>query len=94
MIFVFNNNQVEARSESDGALGWLWIPPEGTPTGTMIATKNLLFVATAANTYAVDLASHKQVWSYALGGGRLAMSSQGALLISGASGKLVAINIK
>ena len=34
----------------------------------MIATKNLLLVSTAANTYAVDLASHSQVWSYPAGG--------------------------
>lgn len=93
-LYVFNNNQVEARSENDGTLSWVWIPPEGVPVGTMIVTRNLLFVSTAANTYAVDLSTHKQVWSHPLGGGRLALSSQGVLTIAGNSGKLAAITVK
>ena len=68
VVYVANSAQVEARKESDGSLQWSWAPPEGQPTGPMIATKNLLLVSTAANTYAVDLASHAQVWTYPAGG--------------------------
>jgi outer membrane protein assembly factor BamB len=93
MIYVVANNQVEAHNEDDGALAWLWIPPEGTPTGPMIATKNMLFVSTAARTYAVDLVSHRHVWSYAAGG-KLALSAQGVLLISQTKGKLTAITAR
>ena len=62
VIYAVNNGQVEARKESDGSLLWLWIPPEGTATGPVIATRNLLLVGTGANTYAIDIASQKQVW--------------------------------
>jgi len=67
VIYVVESGQVEARKESDGSLLWLWIPPEGTVTGPMIATKNLLLVSTGANTYAIDLASQRQVWGYPAG---------------------------
>jgi len=59
----------------------------------VLVTKNLLFVSTADATYAVDIASRKQVWSYPVGGA-LALSSQGILFIAQDQGKLVAIGVK
>jgi outer membrane protein assembly factor BamB len=59
----------------------------------MVATKNLLFVSTAANTYAVDLTSRRQMWSYPAGG-QLALSNQGILFIAQVTGKLTAIAVK
>ena len=56
-------------------------------------TKNLLLVSTAANTYAVDLTSHAQVWSYPAGG-HLTLSAQGILFIAQSSGKLTAISMR
>jgi len=93
VVYVVNNAQVEARRESDGSLLWSWVPPTGQPTGPMIATKNLLFVSTAANTYAVDLASHAAAWTYAAGG-QLALSAQGILFIAQSSGKLSAVAVR
>ena len=93
VVYVSNNGQVEARTESDGSLQWSWIPPDGPPVGPMIATKNLLLVSTAANTYAVDLASHTRVWTYPAGG-QLALSAQGILFIAQSSGKLSAISMR
>ncbi len=93
VVYVVNNAQVEARRESDGSLLWSWVPPEGQPTGPMIATKNLLLVSTTANTYAVDLASHSQVWTYPAGG-QLALSAQGILFIAQSSGKLSAVSVR
>jgi hypothetical protein len=93
VVYVVNGAQVEARRESDGSLQWSWVPPAGQPAGPMIATKNLLFVSTAANTYAVDLASHAPVWSYAAGGS-LTLSAQGILLIAQSSGKLSAVSVR
>jgi hypothetical protein len=57
----------------------------------MIATKNLLLVSTAANTYAVDLASHSQAWAYPAGG-HLTLSAQGILFIAQTSGRLTAVS--
>jgi hypothetical protein len=93
VVYVVNNGQVEARRESDGALQWIWVPPVGQPAGPMIATRNLLLVSTAANTYAVDLASHAQVWSYPAGGS-LALSAQGILFIAQSSGRLTAVSVR
>ena len=93
VVYVTNNAQVEARKESDGSLQWSWIPPAGQPVGPMIATKNLLLVSTAANTYAVDLASHAQVWAYPAGG-HLSLSAQGILFIAQSSGKLTAVSVR
>jgi len=93
VIYVINNNQIEARAENDGGLLWVWIAPDGTPTGNVIATKNILFVSTDATTYAVDLDTHKQVWSYPKGG-QLALSKQGLLLVSSQDGKVTAIAMR
>ncbi len=92
-VYVANNGQVEARKESDGTLLWLWIPPEGQATGPMIATKNMLLVSTAANTYAVDLTTRQQVWSYPAGG-QLTLSAQGILFIAQSSGRLTAVSVR
>lgn len=92
-VYVFNNRQLEVRAEADGALLWLWVPPEGAPTGTTIVTSNLIFVSTAANTYAIDLASHQVVWRYPAGG-YLALGQRGQLLIAQGNGKLTAIGVK
>ena len=93
VVYVANNGQVEARTENDGSLQWSWIAPDGPPVGPVIATKNLLLVSTAANTYAVDLASHAQAWSYPAGG-HLALSAQGILFIAQSSGRLSAISMR
>jgi outer membrane protein assembly factor BamB len=93
VVYVANGAQVEARKESDGSLQWSWAPPDGPPAGPMIATKNLLLVSTAANTYAVDLASHVQVWTYPAGGA-LALSAQGILFVAQSSGKLTAVSMR
>jgi hypothetical protein len=92
-VYVANNGQVEARKEIDGSLQWLWIPPTGQVTGPMIVTKNMLLVSTATNTYAVDLATHQQVWSYPAGGS-LALSAQGILFIAQSTGRLTAVSVR
>lgn len=93
VIYAVAHGQVEARKESDGSALWIWVPPEGSASGQLVAMDNLLFVSTAANTYALDMGSHRQVWSYPAGGS-LAITSQGTLLIARADGKLTAIAMK
>jgi hypothetical protein len=93
VIYAFNNQTVEARRESDGALLWVWVSPAGSLQGTMIATQNVLFVSNGTTTYALDLGAHLQAWSYSAGG-QLALSKDGLLLIAQANGKLTAIEVK
>lgn len=93
VLYVFNAGRVEARAEADGAFLWGWSPPEGKPFGTMIATRNLLFVSTGANTYAVDLAARRHVWSYPAGG-HLALDGDGILLIAQANGSVSAVSVR
>jgi uncharacterized protein YjdB len=94
MLYVINNGQVEARNESDGSLVWVWIPPAGqTTTGTIVATRNLLFVSTESRTYAIDIAARAATWSYPAGG-HLAVGRDGILFIAQESGMLTAVDLK
>ncbi|HEX5870943.1 MAG TPA: Ig-like domain-containing protein, partial [Longimicrobium sp.] len=94
VLYVINNEQVEARRESDGTLLWLWIPPANQrPTGTIVATRNLLFVSTASHTYGIDLAARLVTWSHPAGG-HLALGRDGILFIAQESGMLTAVDLK
>jgi len=87
--------RIEARAESDGALLWSWVPGQASETawkGEPVVTKNLLFVSTNAATYAIDLNTHKPVWSYPFAG-RLALTRSGILYIQNDEA-LVAFNLK
>jgi outer membrane protein assembly factor BamB len=57
----------------------------------MIVTDNLIFVSTEFTTYAVDLVSQTEVWSYQAGG-HLALSNDGILFIATTEGELIAIS--
>jgi outer membrane protein assembly factor BamB len=87
--------RVEARAEADGALLWSWTPPIAGEAGwgaEPLVTKNLLFVSTDKATYAIDMHSHKPVWSYPASG-RLALTQSGVLYIQN-NEALVAVNLK
>jgi outer membrane protein assembly factor BamB len=60
--------------------------------GEPVVTKNLLFVSTNSATYAIDLRTHKPVWSYPFAG-RLALTRSGILYIQNEEA-LVALNLK
>jgi len=87
--------RIEARAEGDGALLWSWVPAQSGETvwhGEPVVTSNLVFVSTNLATYAIDLATHKAVWSYPAGG-RLALSRSGILYIQNPEA-VVAVNLK
>jgi outer membrane protein assembly factor BamB len=97
VVYAPNTNpyRIEARAEGDGALQWSWTPPQAAETGWVaepLVTKNLLFVSTNVATYAIDLRTHKTVWSYPAGG-KLALTRSGVLYIQNADA-LVAFNVK
>ncbi len=94
MLYVISNGKVEARNESDGTLVWTWTPPAGqTTSGTIVATRNLLFASTASHTYAIDIAARAVTWSYPAGG-HLAVGRDGILFIAQESGMLTAVDLK
>ena len=90
---------LDALSETDGHLLWSWTPPAGNSSfhRNVVVTRNLVFVSTDANVYAVDLATHQAVWQYPQAG-MLAISANSVLYIAtGATisdGNLVAIRLK
>ena len=58
----------------------------------VLLTRNLVFVSTGLAVYAIDLATHKAVWSYPQPG-RLALSRNGILYVHGQQ-FITAINVK
>lgn len=84
---------MEARALTDGALLWSWAPPDGAPTGALVATRNLLFVGTAGATHAVDAIARRSVWVHPRGG-PLSLSREGILIIAGSDGVLTAIDVR
>lgn len=97
LVYAPNLNpyRLEVRAEADGALQWSWTPQQATETGWVgepIVTKTLMFVSTNVATYAIDLRSHKAVWSYPAAG-KLALTRSGILYIQNADA-LVAFNVK
>jgi hypothetical protein len=97
VVYAVNDNpmQLEARSEADGSLLWSWPPPASGDVAfksEVLLTNNLVFVSTNLSTYAVDLTTHKAVWSYPVSG-NLALSSDGVLYLEGIN-TLTAINAR
>lgn len=89
-----NRTTVQALSESDGSLLWSWTPPYGSGSvvttisnrpfvnGSIIVTKNIVFVVTEQRVHALDLSTHQSVWS-ANEQASLAISSNGILYLVG-----------
>jgi outer membrane protein assembly factor BamB len=88
-----HGDALEARSPVDGALQWTsslgnW------NFDRLVVTRNLAFVSSYTRTTAIDLATHKTVWSYPMGGD-LSISANGVLYILCENGRgLVAINLQ
>lgn len=88
--------QLEARSETTGALLWSWQPTRSDETGfygDLIASDNLVFVSTNRRVYAISLSTHQPVWSY-WRAGTTAISANGVLYIVASGGRLGAVNLK
>lgn len=59
----------------------------------VIVTRNLAFVSSTTTTLAIDLTTHKVVWTYPQGG-NLAISPRGVLYILNHLGALAAVNLR
>ena len=101
VIFVARNSPatLDALSETDGHVLWSWTPPAGDSSfhRNSVVARNLVFVSTDKNVYAIDLATHQSVWQFAQPG-MLAISGSNVLYIAtGATisdGNLYAIKLK
>jgi hypothetical protein len=96
-LYVANERplRLEVRAEADGALLWSWVPPQAGDAvfeSEVLLTKNLVFVSTNLATYAIDVSTHRTVWSYPLPG-RLSLSRNGILYLQGKD-LLLAFNLK
>lgn len=89
-IYAIDGGQLVVLDEVTHAELWSWMPPSGALAGSMIVTNTHLLASTADATFAVDLASHRSVWSYPLAG-HLALAD-GMLFIASSGGSLTAIS--
>jgi outer membrane protein assembly factor BamB len=93
VVYLASGQNVQARRESDGEVLWNWNPPNGGSPHHMVVAKNVLLVASYNRTYAVDLATHRETWSYPAAG-QLSVSKDGVLFIAGGDGKVTAIDLR
>ena len=85
-------DELSVYDEYTGELLWNWSPENGNPlTGDIVVSFNLIFVQDYSNTYAIDINTQEQVWSYPKSG-TVAISSGSALYISSSDGTVTAID--
>ena len=89
VIYAIDGGQLVALNELGGTERWRWQPPLGSLDGAMIVTNSHVLASTEFATYAIDLRSHQDVWSYPAAG-QLALAD-GAILIADSQGALTAI---
>jgi hypothetical protein len=97
LLYVANNDplRLEVRAESDGDLLWSWVPPQAGDVAfisEVLLTENLVFASTNLATYAIDLTTHRTVWSVPIAG-KLSLSRYGVLYIQTAN-QISAFNLK
>lgn len=94
VVYVLNANGtvLEAHAGATGALLWTSNSLSGS-FSRLVLSDNLAFLSSDESTVAIDLATHKTVWQYPLGG-ELSISNRGVLYIGSAGGKLSAVNLR
>jgi outer membrane protein assembly factor BamB len=95
VVYAFgaNGRTLEAHAPSTGDLLWTSADLGANGYGDIVVTRNLAFVSSGTTTLAVDLNTHKTVWSYPLGGS-MAISPRGVLYILTNVGGLAAVNLR
>ena len=88
-IYVINDGVLEVLDEYTGELLWSFEATENI-TQNIVITRNLIFIGSSSNTYAIDINNHDSVWSVEEFG-QLSIS-EGILYIAGEQ-KLTAFNI-
>lgn len=98
VIYVGDNSakSLRALSEADGSYLWTWPLPANDQTlllSNTVVTDNLVFAVSEKAVYAIDLSSHRMVWSYPYSG-PIAMSDNGVLYVARSDGAIGAINLR
>lgn len=102
VIYAARNSpmSLDAIDEATGQVLWNWAPNGNGDTSfhrNIVVTRNILFVSTDKNVYALDLATRLPVWSYPKPG-MLAISADRTLFIATGAresdGRLVAVKLK
>jgi outer membrane protein assembly factor BamB len=91
VVYAIDNGALVAIDQATGADLWSWKPPSGNLGGPFIIAGSHAFVTTGGTTYAVELLSRSQVWSYPVGGG-LALGDE-TLYIASPNGTVTAISM-
>jgi hypothetical protein len=89
-IYAIDDGDLVVLDELTHALLWSWQPPAGALTGPMIVTNKHVLASTGQAVYAVDLATHGSVWTYAVGG-HLALADD-TLFVASSDGTLTAFD--
>ena len=95
-VYAIDNGALTAWDEESGANEnggplWSWQAPGENLTGTMIVTDAHVLARTESTTYAIDLETHEDVWSYDTAG-HLALGND-SLYIASSDGTLTALSI-
>lgn len=91
VVYAIDNGALTAWDEESGGPLWSWQAPGENLTGTMIITDTHVLAGTESTTYAIDLETHEDVWSYDTAG-HLALGND-SLYIASSNGTLTAISI-
>ncbi|WOH35801.1 PQQ-binding-like beta-propeller repeat protein [Thalassotalea fonticola] len=91
-VYAIKNGSLTVYDQFSGEQLWTWQPLNNNSlSGNLALTNNVLFIGDGTNTYAVDITTHQQVWSYPAFG-HISLSLEGALYIAKSTGQLIAIN--
>ena len=100
LVFAGGNTPVEldALDETSGTQLWKWVPQDNSSQfcRNVIVTDSHVFVSTDRGIHAIDLSTHKTVWSFPVAG-EMALSANGTLLINEgcreSTGRMVAVRM-
>jgi outer membrane protein assembly factor BamB len=81
-----------AVAQGTGKILWTWKNPEKSPViNNIVVTKSHAFLSTDTKVYAIDLATHQNVWTYAVSG-HLTLA-EGSLYVAAKDGTLTAFRL-
>jgi hypothetical protein len=86
IVYAINSGALSAADSNTGEVLWLLEVPSGNLTGNIIVTDTHVLVSSSSTTYAVDLNTHEEVWSYPVSG-HLSLG-ENALYIATSNGNL------
>lgn len=91
-VYANKSGELTVLDQFTGEVLWQWRPQNNNDIqGSIVLTLNLAFIQDNINTYAIDINTHEQVWSYPVVG-EISLSLEGAFYIAGTNGLLTSID--